>query len=50
MEKQEFVYKGRRLQITISLGVATADNIVAVDALIELADKTLYKAKVEKIL
>nr|WP_092074813.1 GGDEF domain-containing protein [Dendrosporobacter quercicolus]NSL48945.1 GGDEF domain-containing protein [Dendrosporobacter quercicolus DSM 1736]SDN15302.1 diguanylate cyclase (GGDEF) domain-containing protein [Dendrosporobacter quercicolus] len=48
VEKQEFVYKGRRLQITISLGVATVDKVVAIDALIELADKALYKAKVEK--
>lgn len=48
VEKQEFMYKGRRLQVTISLGVATADKLVAAEALIELADKALYKAKTEK--
>lgn len=48
VEKQEFVYKGRRLQVTISLGVAAVDKYVGAEGLVELADKALYKAKMEK--
>lgn len=48
VEKQEFVYKGRLLQVTISLGVVAVDEYIAVEELVELADKALYKAKSKK--
>nr|CBX31121.1 hypothetical protein N47_E46330 [uncultured Desulfobacterium sp.] len=47
VEKTDFVYNGRRINITISIGVASAGELEKVDArnLIELADKRLYMAK-----
>jgi diguanylate cyclase (GGDEF)-like protein len=46
IEKLEVVHDGRRIPITISLGISnTAKNLQNPDAVIEAADEQLYRAK-----
>lgn len=47
VEKTDFMYKSHRINVTISIGIASAGEleILEADKLIELADKRLYMAK-----
>ncbi|MEJ2688794.1 MAG: diguanylate cyclase [Deltaproteobacteria bacterium] len=47
IERTPFIYEGKKIPVTISLGVAAAREIggLSIDSLIALADKRLYAAK-----
>jgi diguanylate cyclase (GGDEF)-like protein len=47
VESHPFIHEGKKIPITISMGVATSvgDNFSSPDSLIKAADEFLYKAK-----
>jgi diguanylate cyclase (GGDEF)-like protein len=45
VEKSKFLYKGKRIPITVSAGVAHRKDAISLENTIETADKNLYKAK-----
>jgi len=47
VQKARFVYKGKRIKVTISAGVSERKNHVSAEATINSADEYLYKAKHE---
>ncbi|WP_434658505.1 GGDEF domain-containing protein [Sulfurimonas sp. NW9] len=47
VEKTRFVYKGKRIKVTVSAGVAQRSDHISLDATINSADEYLYKAKKE---
>ncbi|HIP55205.1 MAG TPA: GGDEF domain-containing protein [Sulfurimonas autotrophica] len=47
VEKARFVYKGKRIIVTVSAGVAQRSDHVSLEATINSADEYLYKAKKE---
>ena len=47
VQKARFVYKGKRIKVTISAGVSERKNHISSEATINSADEYLYKAKHE---
>jgi len=47
VQKARFLYKGKRIQVTVSAGVSERKNHVSLEATINSADEYLYKAKNE---
>ena len=47
VEKARFVYKGKRIKVTVSAGVSQRSDHISLDAAINSADEYLYKAKNE---
>ena len=47
VEKARFVYKGKRIKVTVSAGVSQRSDHVSLEATINSADEYLYKAKKE---
>ena len=45
VEKAKFMYKKKRIEVTVSAGVSERKNNISLEATIENADKHLYKAK-----
>jgi diguanylate cyclase (GGDEF)-like protein len=45
VQKARFMYKGKRIAVTVSCGVAERVNSINLDAVLKLADELLYKAK-----
>ncbi len=45
IEKSKFMYKGTRIEVTVSGGVAARDREKSVPNMLKIADKLLYKAK-----
>ncbi|MEG6584265.1 GGDEF domain-containing protein [Dendrosporobacter sp. 1207_IL3150] len=48
VEMQSFRYKETSLNVTISLGVACVSEQITAEALVDLADQALYRAKSQK--
>lgn len=47
VEKARFLYKGKRIKVTVSAGVSERKNHISLEATINSADEYLYKAKRE---
>ncbi len=47
VEKTRFVYKGKRIKVTVSAGVSQRSNHISLEAAINSADEYMYKAKKE---
>ena len=47
VEKARFIYKGKRINVTVSTGVSQRSDHVSLNAAINSADEYLYKAKKE---
>jgi len=47
VEKTRFVYKGKRIQVTVSAGVSQRSDHISLEAAINSSDEYLYKAKKE---
>ena len=47
VQKARFIYKGKRIKVTVSAGVSERKNHVSLEATINSADEYLYKAKRE---
>ncbi len=47
VEKARFIYKGKRIKVTVSAGVSERKNHISLEATINSADEYLYKAKRE---
>ncbi len=47
VKRAKFLYKGKRIPITVSAGVAQRSDAASLEATIENADKLLYRAKAE---
>ena len=47
VEKARFVYKGKRIKVTVSAGVTQRSDHISLEATINSADEYLYKAKKE---
>ncbi|WP_457748416.1 GGDEF domain-containing protein [Sulfurimonas sp.] len=47
VEKTRFVYKGKRIKVTVSAGVSQRSDHISLEAAINSADEYLYKAKKE---
>ncbi|QOY52550.1 GGDEF domain-containing protein [Candidatus Sulfurimonas baltica] len=45
VEKARFMYKGERIEVTVSCGVSERSKHPSIDTLIKSADENLYKAK-----
>ncbi|MDF1874656.1 diguanylate cyclase [Sulfurimonas sp. SAG-AH-194-I05] len=45
--KARFMYKGSRIEVTVSIGIAERDKHVSLDAVLKSADEYLYQAKNE---
>jgi len=45
VEKTKFMYKNTRINVTISGGVASRDEVNSKEELLKFADERLYKAK-----
>ena len=45
VEKARFMYKGKRIEVTVSSGVSERKNQVSLDKVVKSADDRLYKAK-----
>ncbi|ADN08638.1 GGDEF domain-containing protein [Sulfurimonas autotrophica] len=47
VEKTRFVYKGKRIKVTVSAGISQRSDHISLEAAVNSADEYLYKAKKE---
>ena len=45
VERYEFIYEGRKMDVTITAGICEYDSSLSVDKWIKNADENLYRGK-----